>query len=178
MLQGKFEPYAARCKDLGFSAMEISDGTIDLPIAIRKKAIKTAKMYTPLVITEVGKKLESGFDVGHTVEMILRDIESGADYVIVEGRESGENVGLFGDEGCIHEDDLAALCDALPGNAQAALLFESPKKSQQIAFIAKFGSDVNLGNITPSEALALECLRRGLRSDTLPLTPMMPQTDE
>lgn len=177
LLQGKFEPYAARCRDLGFSAMEISDGTIDLPQGARKAAIATAKRHMPLVITEVGKKLESGFDVAHTAAMILDDIAAGADYVIVEGRESGENVGLFGDEGCIHEADLAALCDALPGNAQAALLFEAPKKSQQVAFITKFGSDVNLGNIAPSEALALECLRRGLRSDTLPVTSILPDAN-
>ena len=32
---------------------------------------------------------------------------------------------------------------------------------------SRFGSDVNLGNIAPSEVLSLETLRLGLRSDTL-----------
>ena len=31
----------------------------------------------------------------------------------------------------------------------------------------KFGSNVNLGNIVPSEVISLETLRLGLRSDTL-----------
>jgi len=33
-------------------------------------------------------------------------------------------------------------------------------------FVRRFGSDVNLGNITPEEVLSLETIRVGLRSDT------------
>jgi phosphosulfolactate synthase len=33
--------------------------------------------------------------------------------------------------------------------------------------IAHYGPEVNLGNIPPEEALGLEALRLGLRSDTL-----------
>ena len=36
------------------------------------------------------------------------------------------------------------------------LLFEAPKKEQQVWFIRKYGSNVNLGNIQPEEVIPLE----------------------
>ena len=45
-------------------------------------------------------------------------------------------------------------------------MWETPLKHQQVLLIQTFGSDVNLGNIPPSDVLSLETLRRGLRSDT------------
>ena len=46
------------------------------------------------------------------------------------------------------------------------IIWETPQKSQQVYFIKQFGTNVNLGNIAPSEVIALESLRLGLRSDT------------
>jgi phosphosulfolactate synthase len=46
------------------------------------------------------------------------------------------------------------------------ILFEAPRKDQQVWFIRRFGPDVNLGNIVPEEVLSLETMRVGLRSDT------------
>ena len=46
------------------------------------------------------------------------------------------------------------------------VIFEAPQKSQQVAFILKFGSSVNLANIAFDEVISLETLRRGLRGDT------------
>ena len=47
------------------------------------------------------------------------------------------------------------------------LIFEAPQRHQQIWFIERYGSDVNLGNIDPSDVVSLETLRLGLRADTL-----------
>ncbi len=47
------------------------------------------------------------------------------------------------------------------------LIWEAPQKNQQAYLILKFGSNVNLGNISPDEITALETMRRGLRGDTL-----------
>jgi phosphosulfolactate synthase len=46
------------------------------------------------------------------------------------------------------------------------LLFEAPRKDQQVWFVRRFGPDVNLGNIAPADVLSLETIRLGLRSDT------------
>ena len=49
----------------------------------------------------------------------------------------------------------------------AALIFEAPRKEQQVWFLKRFGREVNLGNIAPGDVLSLETLRLGLRSDTM-----------
>ena len=46
------------------------------------------------------------------------------------------------------------------------ILWEAPQKKQQVWFINNFGTNVNLGNISPNDIISLECLRLGLRGDT------------
>ena len=47
------------------------------------------------------------------------------------------------------------------------VVFEAPRKAQQVWFLRHLGPNVNLANIAPGEVLALETLRLGLRADTL-----------
>ena len=47
------------------------------------------------------------------------------------------------------------------------ILFDAPRKDQQVWFVRKFGPEVNLSNVPVGEVLPLETLRLGLRSDTL-----------
>jgi phosphosulfolactate synthase len=49
------------------------------------------------------------------------------------------------------------------------VLWEAPQKEQQVALIKSIGPQVNLGNIPVQDVLALETMRRGLRSDTFEL---------
>ena len=49
----------------------------------------------------------------------------------------------------------------------SVLIFEAPRKEQQVWFLRRFGREVNLGNIAPADVLSLETLRLGLRSDTV-----------
>jgi phosphosulfolactate synthase len=46
------------------------------------------------------------------------------------------------------------------------ILWEAPQKAQQLYFLQLIGCNVNLGNIAPSEIIALEAMRIGLRGDT------------
>ena len=55
----------------------------------------------------------------------------------------------------------------LVGVAMDRLVWEAPLKHQQMALIDRFGLNVNLGNIAPSQVLAVEALRSGLRYETL-----------
>ncbi|MBF8377591.1 phosphosulfolactate synthase [Alicyclobacillus mali] len=167
--QGVFAEYLQRCRELGFQAMEISDGIIDLPPAHRARAVAAAKRVFPVVITEVGKKLSHDVDLARCAEGVIRDLEAGADYVILEGRESGEDVGIYGPGGTVLDDALSAFIQALPAYARSRVIWEAPKKSQQVELIRRFGPTVNLGNVPPADAIAVECLRLGLRADTFVL---------
>lgn len=168
--QGVFPAYLRRCRELGFGAMEISDGTIVLQPDDRARAIEAAKRVFPLVITEVGKKLSREIDLVACAKGVIRDLEAGADYVILEGRESGEDVGIYDAGGHVMDDLLTAFVDALPLAARQRVIWEAPKKSQQVELIRRFGPSVNLGNVPPGDAIALECLRLGLRADTFVLS--------
>jgi phosphosulfolactate synthase len=47
------------------------------------------------------------------------------------------------------------------------LIFEAPRRPQQVWLLKRFGTECNLGNIAPGDVLSLETLRLGLRSDTV-----------
>jgi phosphosulfolactate synthase len=98
------------------------------------------------------------------VEQMLAELEAGAWKVIAEGRESG-TAGIFRPTGEVREGLIAEIVrDVDPEK----ILFDAPRKDQQVWFIRRFGADVNLGNIAPVDVLSVETLRLGLRADTLP----------
>ncbi|HYF92576.1 MAG TPA: phosphosulfolactate synthase [Symbiobacteriaceae bacterium] len=153
---------------IGKTLIEVSDGTITLTTDQRHRAVDLALAYGFRVVTEVGKK-ESGaeLDPDDAIAQVLADLSAGAEKVIVEGRESGKGVGFYDAQGRLRGDDLDRVAAGIPD--PSVLIWEAPLKSQQEALIARFGPDVNLGNIQPEEALAVESLRLGLRGDTLRL---------
>ncbi len=164
--RGLFDEYLEECKNLGFEAVEISNGSMDLTLKDREKSIKKAKKEGFIVLTEVGKKSvdkDSELSIMDRVCLINEDLKAGADYVIMEGRESGKSIGLFDKEGNVKLSELETLMNNVP---ISRVIFESPNKAQQVEFILKVGSDVNLGNIAYDEVISLETIRRGLRGDT------------
>ncbi len=164
--QKTLDAYLRRARELGFSAIEVSDGTIEMDKRTRKDAIKQVLDQGFKVITEVGKK-----DPGEALSMeaihdlIADDLANGAFKVIIEAREAGRGVGIFDQDGKTKKDEIDRI---LSGIADVAdLIWEAPLKNQQQDLILRFGLNVNLGNIPPDEVLALEALRQGVRGDTL-----------
>ncbi len=166
--QDKLESYLQHATELGFTGIEVSDGTIPLSTKERRRAIQSAKAHGFKVVTEVGKKDGTPIPVLRMKQIIADDLEYGADKVIIEGRESGKAVGIFDQNGNVKEAEMEALVHGLPC-PETVLIWEAPLKSQQVSLIKRFGPNVNLGNIAPEETLALEALRCGLRGDTLGL---------
>lgn len=160
--KGHWKDYLLKLRQLGFPAMEISEGTISLPPHIRRDVIHEAS-ESFLVLSEVGKKTV-GSHV--TLEELHRAYEvnraAGAAYTIVEGRESGKDVGIYNRHGEL-DPEFVRHAEAFTGSD---LIWEAPLKSQQAALINVLGPNVNLGNIGADDTLAVEALRRGLRADT------------
>jgi phosphosulfolactate synthase len=174
VLQGRWESFLERCREIGFAAVEISDGTIELGRSLRTRMIRKVRDMGFVTLTEVGKKSASQkLTVSQQVRNILEDLAAGASYVIIEGRESGRNTGLFDENGALSESELLELLNGLESSCIEKMIWESPLPSQQENFIRLFGPNVNLGNIPPSSVVSLESLRRGLRSDTLRSSPLM-----
>ena len=165
-LQNRLEPYLERVAELGYTYVEVSDGTIPMTRADRRRAIRLAQALGLGVLTEVGKKdSRDQVSLRQIKEQVMADLADGAERVIVEGRESGRGVVIFDRHGFLRLDELESLLDGLP--VLDRLIGEAPQKHQQQELILRFGPNVNLGNIPPAEVLALEALRRGLRGDTL-----------
>lgn len=163
--QDRLEPFFQCAAELGFTGIEISDGTLTISPKDRRRAIQRAKAHGFKVVTEVGKKIGPPLPVLRMQQMIADDLEAGADKVIIEGRESGKGVGIFDENGNIKTAEMEALVHDLP-DFERVLVWEAPRKNQQVSLIKRFGPNVNLGNIAPEEVLALAALRCGLRGDT------------
>ena len=89
----------------------------------------------------------------------------GASKVICEGRATGD-AGMYRPNG----EPREGLIDEVVHEVDSSrLIFEAPKKHQQVWFIEHFGPAVNLGNVLPGDVISLETLRLGLRADTLKL---------
>lgn len=166
-LQEKFDEFLNEVDKLGFGAMEISDGTIEITPDERERIISLVNDNGFLAITEVGKKdpaKDQLLTPQKRLEIVNCDLESGADFVLMEAREGGKGIGLFDGQGEVKEDDLQILIE---GTDVERIIWEAPQKNQQAYFILRFGANVNLGNIPPDEITALETMRLGLRGDTL-----------
>jgi phosphosulfolactate synthase len=148
--------------ELSIEHIEVSDGTITLEHEHKLDLIsRLSDEFT--VLSEVGSKDDTRIMAPYRwVEQIQSELEAGAWKVIAEARESG-SVGIFRHDGEVRMGLIDEIVHAVPAEK---ILFEAPRKDQQVWFIRRLGADVNLGNILPEEVLSLETMRVGLRSDT------------
>ena len=160
--QDRLDALVARLHDLGLEYIEISDGTINVEHDRKLELISTlAKEFT--VLSEVGSKDDTRIMAPYRwVEQIESELEAGAWKVIAEARESGRT-GIFRHDGEVRMGLIDEILHAIPAEK---VLFEAPLKDQQVWFVRRVGPNVNLGNISPEEALSLETIRVGLRADT------------
>lgn len=161
-VRGQVDDYRRYIDGLGLDTVEISDGSITLNHDEKCKLISQfAKDYT--VLSEVGSK-EEGILISPAkwIKMMQSELQAGSWKVIAEARESG-TVGIYRPSGQAH----VLLINKILQKVKAEdILWEAPKKAQQVYFIKHLGHNVNLGNIAENEVIPLECLRIGLRGDT------------
>ena len=164
-LQGRVEQLREWLHELGLEHVEVSSGTVRIPEEEKLDLIRSlAEEFT--VFGEVGEKDPDALLAPYRwVEMIKGALESGARWVICEGRATGD-AGLYRPDG----EARTGLIDEILHEVDAnRLIFEAPQKHQQVWFIRQLGPQANLGNILPGDVISLETLRLGLRADTLGL---------
>lgn len=170
------DEYFETVRELGFSGVEVSDGTIDLDRSMRSRMILKGLDAGLTVYTEYGKKCwGSMIEMKSLIQTVTMDIRLGADLVTIEGRESGVGVGIFDQNGDCKDEQILEVLAHIPN--RHLLLWEAPLKSQQVHLIRMLGPEINLGNIMAQDIFALEALRRGLRSDTF-IFPDRPKSEE
>jgi len=165
--RNQFDDYLALLREYNITHIEISDGSIDITHAEKCGYIeKLSRVGT--VLSEVGSKDQDRIQVTPPykwIEWMNAELSAGASHVIAEAREAG-NVGLYRDSGEVREGLVQEILTKIPAEK---IIWEAPRKDQQLYFIRTIGANVNLGNVAPGEVIALEAMRVGLRSDTFDL---------
>ncbi len=164
-LQTKMDGLRAWLDELAIEYVEVSSGTVPIPAEQKAELIATlARDRT--VYAEVGEKDPNALMAPYRWVALIREaLEAGAHQVICEGRAAGD-AGLYRPDGELRTGLVDEIIHEI---GKERLIFEAPQRHQQIWFIEHFGTDVNLGNVHPGDALSLETLRLGLRADTLNL---------
>jgi phosphosulfolactate synthase len=144
--------------------IEVSDGTID--ITHRQKCDYIRQFCkTATVISEVGSGDKDRVHVTPPykwIEIMQAELDAGSKYVVAEAKESG-TAGIYRDSGEVREGLVAEILNKI---AAERIIWEAPKKDQQLYFIKLLGCNANLANISPAEVIALEAMRVGLRADS------------
>jgi phosphosulfolactate synthase len=166
-MNDKLDEFFKRAHELGFPAIEISDGSTNINHKDKLNCIKKACDDGFEVLSEVGKKnpdLDKELTIDERIQYMQDELDAGSSLVIVEAREGGKNIGIFDASGNAKEDEIDYILDKFNGDK---ILWEAPNKDQQVFFILKLGNSVNLGNVSSDDITSLETLRQGLRGDTL-----------
>ena len=162
IIRGMFEEYKQLLRNWNIEMCEVSDGSINISHEDKCNYIKDlAKEFK--VVSEVGSKDENKLIAPYKwIELMRMELKAGSWKVIAEAREGG-NVGIYNKEGDVRSDLIDEILTEI---SCENILWEAPRKTQQVWFIKMLGSNVNLGNISWDEIIPLETLRIGLRADT------------
>lgn len=156
--------YLDLCAEVGLTRIECGEGFTKLALA-PAEVVRQAAEHDLEVEFELGEKHTGRFTDEQTDALIAtgeRWLEAGAVRLVVEARESAQDVGLFSAPGQFDPGQADRLAEAF---GLDTVLFEAPNKASQFALINHFGPEVQLGNVRLEEVLRVEIYRRGLHSD-------------
>lgn len=164
IIRNQFDDYIEVIKKYGINYMEVSDGSLSIPHAEKCGYIeKLAKLGT--VLSEIGSKDKDREHITPPykwIELMKAELSAGSEYIIAEARENG-TVGLYRDSGEVREGLVQEILTQVPGEK---IIWEAPRKDQQLYFLDLMGCNANLGNIAYNEVISLEAMRVGLRGDS------------
>ena len=161
-IRDQLEDYKRVLEKYNLEHCEVSDGSVSMDHDRKCEIVNEfSKLVT--VLSEVGSKDATKIIPPYKwIQQMETELEAGAWKVIGEAREGG-NVGLFRDSGEVRQGLVEEILTQIPADK---IIWEAPQKEQQVWFIKLCGTNVNLGNIAPSEVIPLETIRLGLRGDT------------
>lgn len=166
--QGTVPEFFALACNAGFTHIEVSDGTIDLPKRLRSEFIDRARELGFGVLSEIGKKDPArALHADDVLEQVAADVAAGATNIVIEARDSGRSIGIYDDEGRVRAGLFEDIVSRLPSLDD--IIWEAPQPAQQQALLVRLGPNVSLGNVQPADVIALEAMRLGLRGDTFRL---------
>ncbi|HMI63339.1 MAG TPA: phosphosulfolactate synthase [Puia sp.] len=167
VVRNQFNDYLDLLKQYNISYIEVSDGSIDITHEEKCGYIEKLSKYG-LVLSEIGSKDKDREHITppyQWIKLMLAELQAGSSYIVAEAREAG-TVGIYRNSGEVREGLVQEILTKVPAEK---ILWEAPQKDQQLYFLQLIGANANLGNINPTEVIALEAMRVGLRGDTFEL---------
>ncbi len=167
LVRNQLNDYIQIIRDYNISFIEVSDGAVDITHEQKCDYIRQFSEYGT-VISEIGSKDKDKVHITppyRWIELMKAELDAGSSYVIAEAKESG-TTGIYRDSGEVREGLIEEILTKIPAEK---IIWEAPDKQQQLYFIKLIGCNANLANVNPSEVIALETMRVGLRSDSFHL---------
>jgi phosphosulfolactate synthase len=162
------------CADLGVNRIEAGEGFTEQSLDPRA-ILRMARERGLDVQYEAGKKHDGTF-TADVVEALLTEgqrwLDEGAKVIVIEGRESALNVGLFDGQGRVNAAFAERFVEAW---GMDRVVFEAPNKPSQFALLNHFGPMVQMSNVRLEELLRVEIYRRGLHSDAFQQDNLRPK---
>lgn len=167
VIRGQLDDYIGLLKEYQISHIEVSDGSIEITHEEKCRYIEKLSKYGT-VLSEIGSKDKDREHITppyQWIRLMQAELNAGSSYIVAESREAG-NVGIYRDSGEVREGLVQEILTKVPAEK---ILWEAPRKDQQLYFLTLIGANANLGNVNPSEVVALEAMRVGLRGDSFHL---------
>lgn len=150
-------------REVGFTAIEVCDGVIEMPPAERRRAIEQAVAagfrVTTVVQEVVRKPLAEVVPLRERIERVREDLAAGATHchVVFQAMMRGETPSDV--VGPIKREQVRALAEAA---GPERLVWEATRVEDQLYYLRALGREVNLGHVPPATVVQLEAQRRGL----------------
>ncbi len=162
--RGRLEEFFELVASLGIDRIEAGEGFTKRRLT-PAQYVRLAGSYGLSVQMELGDKHGGAFTpeiVSELIDYGRSWLDAGAVAIVVEARESAQQIGLFDDSGKLNFEAAEAFAVAFGIDTT---IFEAPNKRSQFDFLRHFGNQVNLSNVRIEELLRVEIYRRGLHSD-------------
>ena len=171
---GKLPQFLQLCAELGFSIIEAGEGFTGIHLNPRE-VIQMASDCGLDVQFELGEKHIGHFSndsIGSLIDQGNAWLDAGAKQIVIEARESAQDVGLFDKSGHFNADAADRFMKAF---GYEVSVFEAPNKQSQFTILNHFGAYVHLANVRIEELLRVEIYRRGLHSDAFQHEKLRPK---
>jgi phosphosulfolactate synthase len=162
-VEGKAELYLPATVESGYRWVEVSDNLGNVDLAWKTDIIRQAvETFGLKVLGEVGKKEGLEADVSF-VDDARACVDAGSEIVLLEAAELvGDDPAIVAEvESVVKAIGIERVMFELPGPWIAGV---GPADIHRMRrdLIARYGSEVNIGNVLPEDAMSLEAYRRGL----------------
>ena len=181
VMQDCVEPFFDELQNLGIDALEVSSAVSAFTIEKKIALIEEARARGFTVFSKVGKKLrdangsQARMSTPGVIYEMTECLKAGAFKAVYESTEISQLEA---------EDSLGSLVEIAAAVGKEKIIFDLPhgdwhsgaaqcKNSCAAFFVLQFGSNVNIGDVEPTQVMSLETLRGGLSARTLGRVPLV-----